>query len=199
MSVADQNQLLHWLESGRHPQDRVVLNHMIYALTSQTQGRDTARLLTVFDNLPDRNKNWWILTPLEDASALPLLSYYATLPAPKDQREELVAMIRDLQRKHIETEKHVTCCQPTEACLRSMLNEESNLPAEIRSEAQARGWLKGVVSSKATYLISFSGPLQRVATVHRAGKDDQRWEYLYDCWHRTDATASRVFKQQIRK
>jgi hypothetical protein len=191
MSAADQNQLLDWLESGHRPQDRVVLNHMIYCLVSQTRGRNTRRLLALFNNLPDRNKNWWILTPLEDPTALPLLNYYATLPAPKDQHQELAALIENSQRTSKVPEKHATCCEPTEACLRSKLGEESNQQSRIRSEEGARAWLRGALTSRPAYQIKFSGPLRRVATVHRQGKRDQRWEYLYDCWRKTDAPTSR--------
>ncbi len=187
MSAADQNQLLGWFESGGRPKDRVVLNHMIYCLLSQTTGRNTRRLLTVFNRLPDRNKNWWILMPLEDASALPLLNYYATLPAPKDQQQELVGIIERLQRIGNAPEKSATCCDPSEACLRSMLGEDPSQKVEIRSEQSARAWLRGTLVTKPAYQVSFAGPLQRKATVHRPGNLDQHWEYLYDCWHRTDA------------
>jgi hypothetical protein len=190
MSAADQEQLLRWLESGHRPQDRVVLNHMIYALISQTRGRNTQRLLTVFNTFPDRNKNWWILTPLEDATALPLLKYYAGLPSPNDQHQQLTALIGNLQRRNNEPEKRkATCCEPTAACLRSMLWEQQAQQTEIRSEQSARAWLAGS-SSVAAYRISFSGPLNRTATVHRAGKRNQHWQYLYDCWRRTDLAAS---------
>ncbi len=190
MSAADQDQLLRWLESGHRPQDRVVLNHMLYALASETRGRNTRQLLTVFNNFPDRNKNWWILAPLEDASALPLLKYYATLPAPNDQHQQLAALIENLQRRNNEPErKKATCCEPTAACLRSILGDE-RVQQTIRSEQSARAWLAGS-SSTTTYRISFSGPLNRTAVVHRPGKDDQHWQYLYDCWRRTDLAASR--------
>ncbi|HEY6937239.1 MAG TPA: hypothetical protein VI424_08815 [Terriglobales bacterium] len=191
MSATDQEQLLRWLESGHLPQDRVVLNHMIYALISQTRGRDTRRLLTVFNNFPDRNKNWWILTPLEDASGVPLLKYYATLPAPNDQHQQLAALIENLQRRNGEPEKEKsTCCEPTAACLRGILGDERAQQTAIRSEQSARAWLAGS-SSTTTYRISFSGPLNRTAVVHRPGKRDQHWQYLYDCWRRTDLAASR--------
>ena len=191
MSAADQEQLLRWLESGRRPQDRVVLNHMLYALISQTRGRNTRRLLMVFNNFPDRNKNWWILTPLEDPSAVPLLKYYATLPAPNDQHQQLAALVESLQRGSNEPEmKKTTCCEPTAACLRSMLGDERARQTEIRSEQSARAWLAGSLRVT-TYRISFSGPLNRTAVVHRPGKRAQHWQYLYDCWRRTDLAASR--------
>ncbi|HYL96932.1 MAG TPA: hypothetical protein VET69_14100 [Terriglobales bacterium] len=191
MSAADQEQLLRWLESGHRPQDRVVLNHMLYALISQTRGRNTRRLLTVFNNFPDRNKNWWILTPLEDPSAVPLLKYYAGLPSPGDQHQQLAALIESLQRGSNEPEvKKTTCCEPTAACLRSMLGDESARQTEIRSEQSARAWLAGS-PRVTTYRISFSGPLKRTAVVHLSGKRAQHWQYLYDCWRRTDLAASR--------
>ncbi|HTM42781.1 MAG TPA: hypothetical protein VL177_17815, partial [Terriglobales bacterium] len=194
MSAADQEQLLRWLESGHRPQDRVVLNHMLYALMSQTRGRNTRRLLTVFNNLSDRNKNWWIVTPLEDPSAVPLLKYYASLPSPNDQHQQLAALVENLQRQNSEPErKKSTCCEPTAACLRSMLGDESAQQTEIRSEQSARAWLAGS-PRVTTYRISFSGPLNRTAVVHRPGKRNQHWQYLYDCWRRTDLSASRQAK-----
>ena len=63
MSVADQEDLLRWLETGHRPQDRVVFNHFIYDFLPHTRGENTRRLLTFFNNLPDRNNNWWILMP----------------------------------------------------------------------------------------------------------------------------------------
>jgi hypothetical protein len=194
MSVADQEQLLRWLESGHRPQDRVVLNHMLYVLISQTRGRNTRRLLTVFNNLSDRNKNWWIVTPLEDPSAVPLLKYYASLPSPNDQHQQLAALVENLQRQNSEPEtKKSTCCKPTAACLRSMLGEQQAQQTEIRSEQSARAWLVGS-PRLTTFRISFSGPLNRTAVVHRPGKRNQHWQYLYDCWRRTDLSASRQAK-----
>jgi len=189
MSTADQNHMLHWFETGHRPKDRVVLNHMIYCLLSQTRAENTRRLLSTFNDLPDRNKNWWILMPLADPSALPLLDYYAKLPAPKDQHDELVNVMERL-RNSGGPEKLPTCCEPTRACLRSMLGKDSIRPVTIRSEQGARAWLKGTLVGKTGYEIKFSGPLQRAATIHRSGSPDQHWEYLYDCWRRTDLTAS---------
>jgi hypothetical protein len=191
MPAADQDQLLRWLEAGHHPQDRVVLNHMLYNLMPETRRRNTRRLLTIFHRLPDRNKNWWILTPLEDASALPLLRYYSGLPSPGDQHQQLAALVDKLQRSPTSggTAKPDTCCDPTAACLRSMLSEQTEAGAKIGSEQSAQAWLAASASGPA-YRISFSGPLLRTATVHRAGQRDQHWEYLYDCWRRTDRSES---------
>jgi len=190
MSTTDQDQLLHWFETGHHPRDRVVYNHMIYGLLSQTRGQNTRRLLTIFNDLPDRNSNWWILTPLEDASALPLLNYYATLSSPKDQHQELAALI-ERWRKQTMPEKSTTCCEPTQACLRSMLDQESAQEVRITSAQRARLWLRGELAPMPLYKMTFSGPLQRVAIVHVSHGPDQHWEYLYDCWRRTDVAASK--------
>jgi hypothetical protein len=189
MSTADQSHILHWFETGHRPRDRVVLNHLIYCLLSQTRGENTRRLLAIFNDLPDRNKNWWILVPVEDPSALPLLDYYGTLPAPKDQHDELVIGMERLRRGG-GAEKLPTCCESTRACLRSMLGQDSIHPVTIRSEQSARAWLKGTLVAKTVYEINLSGALQRSATIHRLGSPDQHWEYLYDCWRRTDAAAS---------
>lgn len=187
MSATDQDQMLRWLESDHRPQDRVVFNHMIYCLLSQTRDRNTRRLLVLFNNLPDRNKNWWMLMPLEDESALPLLNFYLTLPAPSDQKQELAGVIENLQRRNNAPHKPATCCEPTQECLRSRLEEGSFSQVKITSEQSARAWLKGILVSASEYQIHFSGPLGHSAIAHRAGSPDQHWEYLYDCWRRTDA------------
>lgn len=188
MSLADQDDLLRWLETGHRPQDRVVFNHMIYNLLPHTRGENTRRVMTFFNNLSDRNDNWWILMPLEDPSALPLLRYYETLSAPNDQHEQLLGIITRLERRQAMPEKGAMCCEPTQACLRSLL--EKNLPqdAKIDSEQSARAWLQGTLEPK-EYDITFSGPLERMAMVHRSHGPDEHWEYLYDCWRRTDTAA----------
>jgi len=68
---------------------------------------------------------------------------------PHDQREQLLVLIRDLQRAHRGPEKYISCCQPTEVCLRAILTSQSNQTSEIRSERSS-------VSSRATYQITFS-------------------------------------------
>jgi hypothetical protein len=186
MSAADQDDLLRWLETGYRPLDRVVFNHMIYCLLGHTRGDNTRRLLTFFNNLPDRNHNWWMLVPLEETSALPLLHYYETLSAPTDQHEQLLGIITKLERRQAIPERNPQCCEPTQACLRNLLDKVSSEEAKIESERSARDWLKGTLEPKTPYDIVFSGPLERTATVHHLHGVDERWEYLYDCWRRTD-------------
>jgi hypothetical protein len=188
MSAADQDDLLRWLEAGHRPLDRVVFNHMIYCLLPHTRGDNTRRLLTFFNNLPERNNNWWMLTPLEETSALALLHYYETLPSPEDQHEQLLGIITKLERGQAILQKSPRCCEPTQACLRNLLDEDSLQEAKIESEQSARAWLKGALESKTSYDIVFSGPLERTATVHHLHGADERWEYLYDCWRRTDTS-----------
>lgn len=192
MTMADQEDLLRWLETGHRPQDRVVFNHMIYGLLPQTRGDNTRRLLTFFNNLPDRNNNWWILMPLEDASVLPLLRYYETLPAPQNQHEQLLGIIARMERIQAMPQKIATCCEPTQQCLRSLLQNDAPRDVKIDSEQTVRAWLEGTLEPKTSYDIAFSGPLERTATVHRSQDLDERWEYLYDCWRRTDPAPVQV-------
>jgi hypothetical protein len=190
MSLPDQDELLRWLEAGHRPRDRVVTNFTIHALMSQTRGQNTRRLLAIFNDLADRNSNWWILLPLEDASALPLLNFYQTLPSPNDQHQELVAAIERLENRKNIAANGATCCEPTESCLRSTLGEAPVDDEKITSEAKARRWLSGELSAQSAFKIDFYGPLQRTAAVHARHGSDQQWEYIYDCWRRTDALPS---------
>ena len=128
--------------------------------------------------------------PMEDASALPLLRYYETLPAPEDQHQELMGAITMLERRQAMPEKSATCCEATPACLRSLLEKDSPQDVKIHSEQSVHAWLKGTLEPKTAYKIEFYGPLKRTATVHRSHKPDEHWEYLYDCWRRTDTATS---------
>lgn len=194
MSLLDQDDLLHWLETGHRPQDRVVFNHMIYNLLPHTRGGNTRRVLTIFNSLSDRNNNWWILALLEDTSALPLLRYYESLPAPKDQREQLLGIMMELERRRTAPEPNATCCEPTQECLRSLVERDSPQATKIESEQSARAWLKGTLEPKTSYEVGFSGPLERTATVHRSLGPDEPREYLYDCWRKTDVDPSQPLK-----
>ena len=132
--------------------------------------------------------------PIEDASALPLLRYYETLPAPEDQHQELTGAITNLERRLATPEQSATCCGATPACLRSLLEKELPQNVKIHSEQSAKAWLKGTLEPKTSYKIAFSGPLKRTATVHRSHGHDEHWEYLYDCWRRTDTATSQAHK-----
>jgi len=158
----------------------------MYNLLPHTRGDNTRRLLSFFNNLPDRNENWWILMPIEDASVLPLLHYYETSPAPENQHEQLLGIISRMERIQAMPQKVASCCEPTQQCLRTLLENDSPQDVKIASEEAARAWLKGTLVPKTSYEIAFFGPLQRTATVRRSEGLDEHWEYLYDCWRRTD-------------
>ncbi len=51
-----------------------------------------------------------------------------------------------------------------------------------------QAWLVGK-ESVSRIDVEFTDVLQRVATVHVKDLPDEHWEYLYDCWRRTDVPA----------
>jgi hypothetical protein len=187
MEESDLNALLTWRESGAQPKDPWVANHMLYNLAEFVSGDDTLRWLRLFNAHPQRNHNWWILGDLQDPAALPLLQYWSTLPAPKDQAEMLKGRITYLQnRGRSKSTATRPCCEPTEACLLEQVNRSPNEPAEIHSEKEAREWLARTSPSREV-TIHYADAMKRAATVHRKTGADQHWEYLYDCWRNTDA------------
>ncbi|HYL46824.1 MAG TPA: hypothetical protein VEU52_07340 [Candidatus Limnocylindrales bacterium] len=189
MEQRDVEALLKWLETGARPKDAWVSNHLVYNLFRWVNGEDTRLLLRIFNAHPQRNQSWWILGRLQDPDALPLLRYWATLPAPKEQAEMLGGVIHSLETRG---KSHApgghACCQATESCLVEQLNA-ATAPAEteIHNEAEARAWLNQKTSAAAGYEIHYADDVKRTATVHRKGGTEERWEYLYDCWRRTDA------------
>ena len=71
---------------------------MLYDLAGFVRADDTWRWLRIFGVRPEREKGWWILANLHDPAALPILRYWSTLPAPKDQAEILNSVIDTLAK-----------------------------------------------------------------------------------------------------
>ena len=185
MEEPDLNALLSWRESGAQPKDPWVANHMLYNLAALVSGNDTIRWLRLFNAHPQRNQNWWIPSNLQDASALPLLEYWSTLPAPKDQTAMLQSRITNLQNlSRSPSSAAKACCNPTEACLLEQANRPSREAVAIHSEQEAREWLNQARTGGVT--IHYKDELKRAATIRRKNGAEEHWEYLYDCWHNTD-------------
>jgi hypothetical protein len=160
----------------------------MYALAGFVSGDDTRRCLRLFNSWPQRNQNWWILTNLQDVEALPVLRYWNTEPAPAQQAANLQTLINNLERiTRSGRGPGKSCCAATRECLLQHLSRSTSDAAEIRSEHDVQAWLAGKNPGPGVS-ITFADELQRVATVHRAGAGDEHWEYLYDCWRRTDPT-----------
>jgi hypothetical protein len=177
--------LLSWLEAGAWPKDPWVGNHMLYNLAGLVLGDDTRRLLALFNAHPQRNDNWWIIENLADPDALPLLRYWATLPAPQAQEAVLQALIERLQATRLSAAPRIACCQPTQACLTEWL-ARPGASAAIHSEEEAKAWIAGNTATGRAYTIDYRDALQRLAVVRRQNGAEERWEYLYDCWRHID-------------
>jgi hypothetical protein len=187
MEQTDLDTLLRWLESGARPKDPVVSNHMLYNLADLVSDRDTRRLLHIFNEHPQRNENWWIIANLNDPGALPLLRYWSTLPAPKDQIDMLKATLSRLEsRNRPQPRPAKSCCQPTEVCLAERLMRTA-VPQVIiiHSEEEAGEWLRGKAAPDSDFSIRYTDALKRVAVVQRNNGAEEQWEYLYDCWRNT--------------
>ena len=197
-SAMDEKELdscLDWLDAGSRPRDSVVLNHTIYHLLEFTAGENTRRLLRVFNALPERNQNWWILQPLRDQSALPLLKYWSTLPAPQDQRQVLGQTIERLEKRPpARGAPGAFCCEATEECLMQQLRHGVAAAAvtqsEIHSEEEARKWLADGATRAPNFAIRYSDELKRSAFVLLPDGSEEHWQYLYDCWRDTTAAPS---------
>jgi hypothetical protein len=144
----DRGQVLAWLERGNRPRDEWVRNHLLYGLAKSAHGDDTRRLLKVFDSLPDKADHWWILQPLADFDALPILRYW--LAASGDgKRDELESLIARLEQTRTRTSPAARCCEPTQACLFASVAARSGSDPEIRDALQANAWFEGAASTAA--------------------------------------------------
>lgn len=187
LKEGDLDEILSWLEKGARPRDAWVHNHMLYALARSLRGPYTRRFLRIFNARPEKGQHWWILSPLRDPSALPMLRYWLTLDAEPMQRQELVNLIEELEasRQGRGPLPRTPCCSPTRECLleeaRSATGPE---PTEIQNERQAEAWLAGAATG-AEPQIEFLDELERIALVHWPdGSRMDRWEHLFGCWRR---------------
>ena len=194
MDETNLNTLLAWLESGKRPQDQWVWNHLIYHLAALVAGDGTFRLLRLFNALPQRNQNWWIVQNLRDPAALPIMRYWATLPAPQNQQQMLQGAITRLQNAaaHPPAGTQSACCEPTEDCLRQQLSASTAAAGTpdvvIHSEEEARAWLSRKSAPPEDFAIRFTDDLNRSAIVTGKSGAEQHWQYLYDCWRNVDET-----------
>lgn len=166
---------------------------MLYHLAGFVRGEDTRRWLRIFAARPERPQGFWILAPLRDPAALPILRYWSTLPAPKDQAEILNSVIDTLAKTGAPaTARAGACCQPTEACLVAQATPAGTpTAATIQSEDEAATWLAtgSTPAPESSVAVRFVDVSKRAAIVRVANGAEQRWQYLYDCWHRVDRTA----------
>ena len=194
MDETNLNTLLAWLESGKRPQDQWVWNHLIYHLAALVASDGTFRLLRLFNALPQRNQNWWIVQNLRDPAALPIMRYWATLPAPQNQQQMLQGAITRLQNAaaHPPAGTQSACCEPTEDCLRQQLSASAAAAGTpdivIHSEEEARAWLSRKSAPPQDFAIRFTDDLKRSAIVTGKSGAEQHWQYLYDCWRNVDET-----------
>lgn len=186
LSGADLDTLLAWVEAGNRPRDEAVENRLLQKIGRFVSGPETRRYLAVMNRLPGRQEKLTLLNEMEDPQALPVLRYWVGLGAPAAERQQLQYAINRLeQAKRVQSSRE-SCCDDTEACLRKHVSQPD--PAEtIGSEQELRLWLLSGVTSDPALTVSFTDELKHQATVSPANGPRQSWEYLYDCWRRTDS------------
>lgn len=186
-------ELLVWLDQGKRPQDRIVRNIMLEDIAHAIKPEHTRLFLRALHRQPEKTSAWWILGYLDDPDALPMLRYWATLPASKDQLDSLNGAIRMLEQQISpgQPDSAPACCQPDRACLLTQLHLKAltvDAP-RIVTEKQALAWLNKKSGKTADADIRFTDTLERVAEVRLGTAAPQHWEHLYGCWQRVDIPA----------
>ncbi len=182
----DLDELLSWLESGAIPQDKVVRNHLLYALGRSVNGPDSRRLLGVFNNLGDKQENWWILATINDPEVLPLLYYWRQQG--DDERQTLTGIINRLESRlqNRGPSGKGACCQPTRECLEEHLGSIANQEVILNNEDEVTEWLQAGQAEDG-FRIEFQDTLQRIAVVSRPDdKPAEEWQHLFGCWRKVD-------------
>lgn len=178
-------EVLAWLEAGKRPLNDAVRNHLFYGLAKDVAGDETRRLLRALDATGERSKLWWVLAPLKDRSALPILRYWEASETDPRLRTQAGNIVLALERRHAPAAQRVrqSCCEATRACLASRVENPEDDPVPLITTAeQARDWLEHRASAPSQPQIRFVDALERVAEVTDARGRSQRWAHLYGCW-----------------
>lgn len=190
MSSRDTNDLLVWFEQGKRPDNRIVRNILLEELVRAIPPEQTRRFLRVLHRQPEKSSAWWVLGNLNDPDALPMLRYWKSLPASKEQLDSLNSAIRNLeaQLSRGKPGEMPVCCLPERICLVSQVRRQELTAGavHIETEQQALAWLDQKDGDKGGVDIRFTDPLERMAEVRLGTAAPQRWEHLYGCWQRVD-------------
>ena len=190
MISRDTNDLLGWFEQGKRPDNRIVRNILLEELVRAIPPEQTRRFLRVLHRQPEKSSAWWVLGNLNDPDALPMLRYWKSLPASKEQLDSLNSAIRNLeaQLSRGKPGEMPVCCLPERICLVSQVRRQELTAGavHIETEQQALAWLDQKDGDKGGVDIRFTDPLERMAEVRLGTAALQRWEHLYGCWQRVD-------------
>lgn len=186
MPPNDSDEMIRWLVQGKRPSDRIVRNILLWDLVRNISPDQTRRFLRALHHQSDRPETWAVLDRLHDPGALPLLRYWATLPASQEQLKGLRSVILNLEAQAVQGTpgNAADCCVPDRACLSAHVRYRNLLvgTATIKTEAQALAWLKQEAGGQDGIIVRFTDPLERIAEVQTGAREPQRWEYLYGCW-----------------
>lgn len=193
MQMADLEALIAWLESGRRPQNPFVHNHLLYGIARHTDGAATRRFLRLLAAREDLTRSFWILTPLQDVAALPLLLYWQTLDiAEASQRDALERIVVRLEGMGPRMTVDAACCRPTRECLDAWIQSRAPGFGSIGGADEARAWLDDSPPEDEKPAVTFLDDLSRVASVTRQEGETERWEHLFGCWRRVDDTDAQI-------
>ncbi len=176
--------ILAWIEAGGLPGNRWVRNHLFYGLARDVTAADLRRFLRAFAALPDRGELWWVLQPLAEKDALPILRYWESLETDAARRKDARDVIAALEARGERTSRAgpTRCCRPTRECLLSHVAVAPGAESPITTVEEARAWLEARAPVNVEPAVRFRDELGRIAEVHLADRAPQRWEHLYGCW-----------------
>lgn len=189
-----QNRLLGWLESGRHPGDGQVHDWLLCELARSVRGADAFRLLRAYLARPAADRHAWVLQDLAEPEVLPALRYLRDQASTPQDREALAGGIEILENAtaNLYTGRAPEiCCAPTRECLLSQYEQQVLRKSDqrFRDEAELKKWIARGLAAKAAKAakpeVRFLDSLHRVAEIRDGrGPKPFRFEHLHGCWRR---------------
>lgn len=157
-----------------------VLQQLLYQITPSLDAATVLPFLRLLHAQTEKRAYWWLLLHIKQPSIRPFLQYYAENSEDPELREVSTSALSVLQA----VPKAADCCDAGRECLQRRI--ESQLLTEMLpstpSASELESWLAGKITAP-EIRIDLSGLLEREAIV-QAGERAEKWEYLYDCWHK---------------
>jgi hypothetical protein len=184
LTLADQQRLLTWLETGHRPGDRQVYDWLLCELSRSAFGSEAFRVLRAYLARPLADRHEWVLTDLAEPATLPVLRYLRDHAANKEDKDSLAGGIQVLEEGsgNLYTGlSPVICCDPTPACLLAQYDRQLfRLPGRfLRNETEVAAWVQSGLTGKPVIKMLDS----RLAEVHDPlTGQDLRFEHRAGCW-----------------
>ena len=199
--------MLDWLDSGARPRDPVVLNHIIYHLASSLRATTRGACCAYSTRCRSEMRIGGFCSRCAIRRRCRCCNTGAPCPRPKINRKCWITRSRNSAETHTRAGGPTlppVCCEATEECLLERVRNSATADAAAAAATAAasvatrpdsfRGRSARLAGGRRAaveqFQIRYTDELKRSQIVRRDDGAEEKWQYLYDCWRKTEPPAS---------